>query len=89
MRDPVTSDDTPTGSSSAERGAGDTSRVDPYDLLQPDVDRSLRRLPRLVRDALRLVRQADRRDVQVLVVLQLVNVGAVAAQLLVARHVLG
>lgn len=89
MRDPVTSDDAPAGSSSTETGASDTSRVNPYELLQPDVDRSLRRLPRLVRDALRLVWGADRRDVQVLVALQLVNVSAMAAQLLVARQVLG
>lgn len=60
----------------------------PFELLSPDVDRSFRRLPRLFGQALRLVWEADRRDVVLLVGIQVISGVALAAQLLVARSVL-
>lgn len=72
----------------SEPVAGPKAPLSPFDLLQPDVDRSLRRLPRLLGQALRLVWQADRPDVLILVGLQVLSGVALAAQLLVARTVL-
>lgn len=77
-----------TGKVPAPEPREQKSPIDPYDLLQPEVDRSVRRLPRLLANALRLVWGADRRGVQVIVGLQVVSVAALGAQLLLARKVL-
>lgn len=60
----------------------------PFDVLNAEVDRSLRRLPRLFHQALRLVWDADRPDVILLVGLQVLSGVTLAAQLLIGRSVL-
>lgn len=64
----------------------------PFDigaLLGPVRGRPLRRLPRLVADAIRLCWRAARREFVISMVLQAISGAAIAAQLLLARTVLG
>ncbi|MGI8792289.1 MAG: ABC transporter ATP-binding protein [Acidimicrobiales bacterium] len=58
------------------------------DLINPKVERSLRRLPRLLKAAFSLVWEADRRDLVITMVVQAVAGVVIGAQLLVGRVVL-
>ena len=64
-----------------------SSRATIYDVFRQPTDRRLRRLPRLVTDAVRLVWAASPRLLALLVALEVLNGVGVAAQLLVGRRV--
>lgn len=70
----------------AEEGADEALSIDA--LIQPPPDRSLRRLPGLVRESIRLCWRAARREMVRSTGLQLVSGAAVGVQLLLGRRVL-
>jgi ATP-binding cassette subfamily B protein len=78
-------DDPTTGSGPADEPEGVTW-ADIYD--SPEVDRSVRRLPRLCREAVQLVWAAGRRELLIVLVIKAVNGVGLAAVLLLGKGVL-
>jgi hypothetical protein len=74
---------------STEAVGDDPGAVTWYDIHEsPKVDRSLRRLPRLCREAVQLVWAAGRRELLVVLVIKAVNGLGLAVVLLLAKNVL-
>jgi hypothetical protein len=73
-------------SEEADGAAGGGTWYDIYE--SPEVERSLRRLPRLCREAVRLVGAAGRRELLVVLGINAVNGAGLAAVLLLGKSVL-
>jgi ATP-binding cassette subfamily B protein len=82
---PTTTDPT-TGGETTDGGGGGVTWYDIYE--SPEVERSLRRLPRLCREAVRLVWAAGRRELLVVLAIKAVNGVGLAAVLLLGKGVL-
>jgi hypothetical protein len=87
--DPTTGGGRPAGGDPAAAADDEPGAVTWYDIYDsPEVDRSLRRLPRLCREAVQLVWAAGRRELLVVLVIKAVNGLGLAVVLLLGKNVL-
>ena len=84
--DPAAAGETTGGETTDGDGGGGVTWYDIYE--SPQVERSLRRLPRLCREAVRLVWAAGRRELLVVLAIKAVNGVGLAAVLLLGKGVL-
>jgi ATP-binding cassette, subfamily B, bacterial len=87
--DPTTGGGRPAGGDPAAAADDEPGAVTWYDIYDsPEVDRSLRRLPRLCREAVQLVWAAGRRELLVVLAIKAVNGLGLAVVLLLGKGVL-